>query len=181
MLSNNLLISIVCSSEEHRRVIYDQINQWFKESPRLTDFAMLAGISKECLDPTMSDYATITDVYHDGYHTVFIDIDVNGPYLQLWKTIVSKNWEDLVDDILYVYTDCYSYIFQTNDPSWESMFYAYVPYSVVDGIYYDFESLYENLLSLLEFKGICSQAKDVYSLKKEFDYLDIQLEILPCQ
>lgn len=178
-MNNQLLISIICLKEEYRKVIYDELNLWFSRATFVEDFMELADIPVDSIDG--KSRGQIADIYHDGNRTVFILLDVDCQYVKIWKSLVDQKWSHLVENFYYEYSNYGYSIFETNKPGYLNMSYAFVPYRYgsIDGIYYDKQQLIDNLISELSLKGICTQAENIKSLKQEYAYLGIPLEIIP--
>lgn len=178
-MDNQLLLSIVCLNEEYRKVIYEELNRWGSKATLVDSFINLAGIYIEDLYPNDERFkGEIDDIYHDCERTIYISINVGIPFIKMWKLLVDQRWSHLVDNFFFEFQDYGYSLFETNRPDYAEMAYACVPGTSIDGTYYKKQLLFDELKSYLSLKGISSQEEDLYCLKKEFEYLEIPLEII---
>ena len=184
-------IKIVCKKEEYAKDIYDTLCLWNDtEIPGHSDvgknwlgkFLIHAGLTtyEEINTSGYSCRGTIECIEHLGCEVTFSTETAWSPSMCMWLDIFEKCWPDKVEEILYVADEPGCRLHLTNNPEYETAYYAYcVPNDECefDLMYerYDKEELRAELMGFFAEKGIAIDNDDLGSLKDELFYFGVEL------
>lgn len=174
---SQIRITLVCPDDSYADKVYEKTSKWFRDA-ELESFMNQAGFSMKYIED--HGYICSGRVRNVDYeeNKVYIDIEVDKPYVKMWKPIVNKHWSSDVK-IFFQYEDFEKDVYLLNDPSQIGKMYVFSMDAGLDGVYDDEETLVKDLLEDLELCGICPENTDLNSLKQEYEYLGFDLEIYP--